>query len=158
MKEEFEQEIKGVFNPKTDMPGVKSKKEAPKTNEELKKDIQKNPYFNMKDPKKVEEDWKNKSNEELKRTGSSNRVVDRFWNNFLVVLLILTVITGIIFISWGIYNDKFKTSIVDNSTVVCEGSNFTMPKIEIPKCPENHCELSCGNVTIFPEIYLNNSN
>jgi len=144
MSEELKSRIEGIFNPKEDI----LKSELPKSNEELKERIEKN-YFNIKPTNEdYERDWADKSNKTLKERGSNNRVVNIIWHNFLIILLVISIIVGICFVSWGIYNDKFKTQITDNSMVICnsttkcEGSNLSCPK----------CELNCGNVTVqIPE-------
>ncbi len=146
MVKELESQIKGVFNPNVD-----NQEAIPEKVEEVEK-----PYVNFKpDDKQVEEDWKNNANHGLRKKGSNNRVVNML---LLKSLFILAIIIGVGFFSWGIYNDKFKTSIVDNSTTICEGSNLnvTIPEsVPCPACPS----LDCGNtnVTINPLIYSNSS-
>ncbi len=156
MTKEFEQEIQGVFNPKTDSPGIE--KEIPRTNPELKKKLDQS-YFNMKPNEEEQEiEWKDNSNKRLKERGSSNRVINLFWNKVIIVFLMLIIIVGVGFFSWGTYVGRYKTVVVDNSTTICEASSFECPKITIPSCPE--CpETSCGNtnITINPVVYANSS-
>ena len=115
--DKFDTGIKGVFDPEIDMP-KEEQKEAPKTISELKTNIRSNPYFDTPKEKDVEENWARRSNKKLKQRGSGYRVRSIFWSNFLITVLILTIIIGVSFVSWGIYNDKFKTQIFDNSSVV----------------------------------------
>ena len=163
MKDEFSTEINGVYDPSRDLPKIgepvkeTQKKEIPKEPEQLKKAIQDNPYFKMENSNE-ESDWKKRTNQGLFERGSKNRVVNTTFYNFMVVLLVLCVIAGIVFVSWGIYNDKFKTEFFDNSTTVCEGSSFECPSISIPKCELSCPNLNCGNITINPEIFINDVN
>jgi cytochrome c biogenesis protein ResB len=90
-------------------------------------------------------------------TEGSQELYNSVWHNFLIIFFILVLIGGIIFGCWGIYNDKFKTVINDNSTVVCEAP--TIPECPTaPSCPV--CpSLSCGNVSLAcGDYYIDPSN
>ncbi len=156
MVKEFESQINGIFNPEKDMP---IEDEFPRKELQEISGEPTNHYTDFKkDPQQVEDDWKNQANEKLSTRGSSNRVVNVFWNKFLIMFLMLAIILGVSFFCWGIYQDKFKTSVIDNSTVICEGSNLNVTVEKNPSCPV--CpSFSCGdtNVTINPIIYTNSS-
>ena len=85
-------------------------------------------------------------------------VGSNFWHEFLIIFFVLTLIGGICFVGWGIYNDKFKTDVDVNLTcpeiVIPE-----CPTIEIPKCPacENTCEVECPAFPNQIDVIIKNS-
>jgi len=61
----------------------------------------------------------------------------KFWKVFWIILAI-SILIGVIFLAWGIRNDKFKSSVNQSSS--CPEINITTscpacPSISIPSCP-----------------------
>ncbi len=91
-----------------------------------------------------EKDWKDESNENLKKRGSPNRVLNI--NHLLVLSVIIAI--GVIAFIYFTYSGYYKPVL--NSTCI----NTCSPCPESPDC---NCDLDCGNVTLkFPPSFTLN--
>ena len=65
-------------------------------------------------------------------------------------------VIGLIVLSWGIYNDKFKSDVdtdvktpVNNTNICPACPNITCPECICPECPACNCNVTCPEVKVF---------
>jgi len=90
-----------------------------------------------------ESEWIDKSNDQLKKRGSPNRVINNYWHTFLIIFFLISIIIGIFGFLYLAHNDKFRSAI-DNK--------LTCPPIDIPACPDMPEIPTCP---ACPDINLN---
>ncbi|MCX6748448.1 MAG: hypothetical protein NT076_02485 [Candidatus Pacearchaeota archaeon] len=150
----FNKQVEGYYRP-----AFKQREEEEHIAVPLQKPLKRNAEAPQEEKQIVEDKWAEKSNEVLKETGSTKRVVDpgngqevysKTWHNFLIVFFVLTIIAGIGWFGYLGYTDHFKTEVSVNNTNVCaEIPKCPEPPV-IPKCPD--CSLSCGNYSFNPTM------
>lgn len=115
--------------------------------------------LNQSKPIKDVEQWSEQSNSYLKHHKIPKRVIDlenheevynSVWHNFLIIVFILTIITALVILSWGVITDKFGTTFVDNSTMIC---NVDIPDIPVcPECPSTSCDIDIPECPVCPDF------
>ncbi len=136
--DEFYETLDGVYPPRDRKRLVKRNPEPPA--EEKIEYIQRTPKKVVEEPsyeKENEEEWIGKSNEVLRKRGSPFRVVN---TRRYFIAIILLIIIGMVGFSYFTLTDKFKPTLVDNSTCI-------MPDIPAcPSCPNNTCNCPAPNL------------
>jgi len=131
------------------------------------KEKKEEPIKTVKDVNK----WKEDSNAYLKENKIPKRVIDlnskdkvynSLFHNFLIIWFIVFLIGFMIFTSWGIYNNKFKSELNNSLTNICEAPvvlnsiNFTCPVCNM-NCPNIYVNLTCNNLNVVNITNVNSS-